>query len=165
MHQYHLPLTKKGWLLPLSGLTESVKPWVNAFIGLAERKRKICSYCDCLSWSRSFNICNNSFDHLVLASSGGFEHWQWRSNLLPTLHQWVLPQLGRQDLHPAGSEIGRSFFKWFYLYLNLYLYSYRPDCRRIFSDWKILGAKMFYCNALGQSCPVNTPWSSTHVGF
>ena len=35
---HHPPLTKKGWLLPLSGLTESVKPWVNAFIGLAEGK-------------------------------------------------------------------------------------------------------------------------------
>ena len=53
-----------------------------------------------------------------------------------------------------------------YIYISiLYLYSYRPDCRRIFSDWKIFGAKMFYCNALGQSCPVNTSWSSTHVGF
>ena len=82
---------------------------------------KICSYCDCLSWSRSFNICNNSFDHLVLASSGGFEHWQWRSNQLPTLHQWVLPQLGRQHLHPAGSEIGRSFFEWF-IYISIYIY-------------------------------------------
>ena len=42
---YNLPSTKKGWLLTLSGSTESVKPCVKAFIGLTGEARYGSEFC------------------------------------------------------------------------------------------------------------------------
>ena len=43
---YNLPSTKKGWLLTLSGSTESVKPCVKAFIGLTGETRDGSVFCN-----------------------------------------------------------------------------------------------------------------------
>ena len=43
---YNLPSTKKGWLLTLSGSTESVKPCVKAFIGLTGETRAGSVFCN-----------------------------------------------------------------------------------------------------------------------
>ena len=118
-HCCRSPLTKKGWLLPLSGLTESVKPWVKAFIGLTEEKTG-CFFSR-FDWFNSFKeVCvnpdfrvnqkgvrdveqsNNSFENLVLAILQGSQRWQRSLNPLATLHQWDRPRLGRWHLHPAG---------------------------------------------------------------
>ena len=69
---YNSPSTKKGWLLTLSGSTESVKPCVKAFIGLTGEKRDGHEFCEGFHFMKALSFVK-AFIGLTEGTRGGSE--------------------------------------------------------------------------------------------